>query len=393
MSLINEKYNKVLFMFFAILPIIDSANGLLVRNYDFSLGTLYKMMLIFFIIGRIFYMHNFSIKQFIFAYRPIIFPLFYIIVTVVINLFLFDVSPFWDMIIKVIFNIVLFYSLYYLVNEKLFDSFMLSKILYTQSIIIILCLLIPFLLGTGYYSYAGNLGYKGFFYSQNELNATLLILFYYNIYIMYQKINIKQFVITFLLTICLILMSSKSSILGCILGWGFFIVFAFKKKKNVINKQHIILFIIVLFVVSILVLPLISDFLVRQSTLFNNFSGDIISTITSGRNLFIRNAWANLSTDSSFILKLFIGNGFASTFLIEMDLIDIFFYLGLVGVALVTYWIIVYVRLFRKNDNNNFRFIGLTVILLFSFFTGHIVFTATASTYFVMYCLENIFVK
>lgn len=391
MNTINENCNKFLFGMFAILPIIDSINGFLVNTYDVSLGTVYKMLLIAIIILKVFTVSNLSIKKFITTYHSIIFSIVYIITSVGINLIISDLNPLWDMIIKLIFNIVLYYSLYYLLKNQYLDSHYMSKLLYMQSVIIILCLLIPFILRIGYYSYAGNLGYKGFFYSHNELNATLLILFYYNINILYKKKDIQQIIITILLTICLFLMSSKSSMIGCLVGWFFYILLTFKNKNIYLGKKQILFALSFLCIIFIVLFPFVLNFFTRQIALFNNFSGNIISTITSGRNLFVENAWTILSNDPYFIIKLFIGNGFASISLIEMDLIDTFFYLGVIGVIILLYWLRKYITLVINHNNDFLRLIGICIIFLFSFFTGHIVFTATASTYCIIYCLDNLF--
>lgn len=387
-ALIHHHIEKVIFIFFSLLPCIDSLNGYLVTTFDISIGILYKLVLscIIFMIWLLFV----NVKKELII--KIVFPFLYIFLVIIINYFLsIGQKPLTDLIIKLLFNISLFYSLMDLIQNKLIDSKLIDKILLSQSILIIMCILVPYFLGIGYYSYHGNLGFKGFFFSLNELNATILILFFYNIYNLANSNNNIYRITTPLIFICLILMSSKSSILGGGFGIIFYLYCLFKKKKINLTKKRITILFTILLGFLIIILPFVSDFLIRQISLFNNFSGNIFSTITSGRNLLFIRAIEELSYDKYCILKFFIGNGFFSTFLIEMDLLDMFVYLGIFGMLGCIYFFYRLMLLSIKNNNHILRIVGLSMIYLFSFFTGHVIFTATAGIYFVLFCMYNLY--
>lgn len=386
---ISKNINKLFLLMIAIFPVIDSINGYLVRTFDFSIGTIYKAICIF-ILFLYWFIHSTSKTLIV----KLICIIGYIICSVGLNiLFNGPEQLLADMVVKLSFNIVFFCLIKEFINKNFIDKSLLKKVMTIQSTLIILVLLIPYILGIGYTSYSGGLGYKGFFYSHNELNATLLILFYFCL----GNINLKKekyyIVLSILLGICLFLMSSKSSMIGCIAGVCIYAISQIKNlKKDYINKKVIGLIALGTIIIICIIAPFIESFIVRQKVLFSNFSGDILSTLTSGRNLFVINAWDTLINSGSFVIKLIVGNGFVSNILIEMDFIDLFFYLGSIGVIGGAYFIYKMLLYTKRNCKKNYlRLFGLVVIIAFSFFTGHILFTATASTYFIIFSIYNMY--
>ena len=139
------------------------------------------------------------------------------------------------------------------------------------------------------------------------------------------------------------------------------------------------------------ILEQVQGFMQRQTYLYGLYGGSMLDTIVSGRTFYLEKAWLALRQDPLYLLRLFLGNGFCSDILIEMDFIDIFFYLGAIGVlgltASVIYFFILSLRNFKK-DRTLVRAFGFLMIIGFSFLAGHTLFMATSGCYLVLYlCL------
>ena len=81
-----------------------------------------------------------------------------------------------------------------------------------------------------------------------------------------------------------------------------------------------------------------------------------------------------------------------TTQLVEMDFIDIFFYLGSFGVlALTVFLVVLFGKSLKafKGDHSLVRPCGYLMVIGFAFLAGHVFFMATAGCYFVLMCCFN----
>ena len=123
------------------------------------------------------------------------------------------------------------------------------------------------------------------------------------------------------------------------------------------------------------------------------YEGSAFTTLVSGRTYMLEDAWTEFVSGPGFPFRLLFGNGFCSTVLVEMDFIDIFFYLGLIGVLSLTvflaYIFIKSIHNFRT-DHTIVRLFAYFLIVGFSFLAGHIIFMATSGCYFILICCLNL---
>lgn len=379
-------YESVIVVLFSILPLVDSINGILIRQGLPSVAILYKAMLVGILLIPILNRRiaNKNVFGFVVAF------IVYLIFTMILNYAIIGES-FIELSypIKIIFNVVTFALLWSNIDCNILNGNTIYKIFDYNTYIMLLCMFVPYVLGLGYTIYSGGIGYKAFFYSNNELNATLIILFYFCLFKVSQKFNLMSLIQLGGIFVCVLMMNTKSSIIVCGVGVLVFLLKCLKKIDGRIKTIILIIGVGGIYLVKDFILEQISSFMSRQTGLLNVYGGDLLATLTSGRLYFIEDAVEELVSRPLYVVQVLFGNGFISSVLTEMDFVDIFFYMGIVGFIMV---VIGLVWIYRKSipnfrqDRNGVRKIGFLLIIAFSFIAGHVLFMATSGCYFVLYC-------
>ena len=250
-------------------------------------------------------------------------------------------------------------------------------------------ILVPYALDMGYTIYSGGIGYKGFFYSNNELSVALIVLFYFSLYQLARRISILNLIQLGAIMICVLLLNTKSGMAACLAGGALFAVEYLCRKEAKFKSLLILAMLLALYVAKDFIIEQISGFMTRQTYLHGLYGGSLLDTILSGRTFKLESAWEEMTAGSGFVFRFLFGNGFCSETLVEMDFIDIFFYLGFFGVAGISIFLVYVfaasVKNFRK-DRTLVRPFGFLMVVGFAFLAGHIFFMATAGCYFVLMC-------
>lgn len=386
-------YESIIIFLFSILPIVDSINGFLVHEQKSSIGTLYKLM----IICILFIMAVANGKLASKNLGILLCTAGYIGMSVFINNIISNNEIITtDFPVKLLFNILMFFLLMQNYNDGHINGKTIYNIFNNNVYVISACIIIPYILGMGYSVYSGNIGYKGFYYSQNELNAVLIILFFFCIYKLNNHLNLTAVFQTLCIGVCILLMSTKSSIIACALG-VFIYIYEYIRKEN--GKRKVIMigiFIIGVAVCSGFAIQQIESMFSRQNSLFSMYGGSILATLTSGRTYLLTLAWKELVSSDFFLVNLLLGNGFHSMNLIEMDMPDVFFYLGVLGVVSLIVFFVYILKKSKANfkaDNSIIRKMAFLLMIGFSTITGHVLFMATSGCYFVLLCCFNLLYK
>lgn len=382
---------SIVILMFSILPIIDSVNGYLATEGKFSIGTLYKMVVLVVLAVLIFLKSDRADKRDLMTSVMLI---GFVCASIGINVGLGGTIISKEFPIKFIFNILTLVTLMQLVKQKIISGNAFYRIFDIGTLLMVICIMVPYILKVGYSIYSGNIGYKGFFYSQNELTAVLLILLYFSLYNLICNFSIKSILQTGGISLSILLTNTKSSMIACALGVVVFVIEYLRRRESKHKMVLIALAVVVIVGASGFVGRQIAGFMQRQTSLSNMYGKSIIATITSGRSYYIADAWSELMQNGHQFLKILIGNGFCSNVLVEMDFLDMFFFLGLTGVlgyCILGFW--VYKKSARnyKSDHTIIRRVGFLIVLAFSFLTGHIVFYATSGCYFILLCLFDLY--
>ncbi|OXX82521.1 hypothetical protein AVM15_18070, partial [Paraclostridium benzoelyticum] len=261
-------------------------------------------------------------------------------------------------------------------------------------------LIIPMILNLGSNVYAGGLGSKGFFYSNNELSIVVSILFIFAIDKLYNNFSLKNLSILLLVGISLLSIGSKT---GMIIPMIISIIYLIKSFIDKENRQKFRNFMIIAILGSLIILificpNLISEFINRQLYLYSIDGGSILYAILSGRNEFLSIIYVYFVESNHKIMTLIFGygeyvknriiaSGLSSEYnpgvlkSIEMDFFDIVFGYGIIGVILVYGY---FIEAFIKNyslKKERFKYtIAFISIMFLGFLSGHIFYSAMSGS-------------
>ena len=375
----------IILLLFAILPVVDSINGIFITAGLPSIGTVYKML----VMGVLFLLVVRSGKISPALWATAIGAVAYIVISVSINVFVLDGSLItMDFPIKLAFNALQMVLLLNCYQTGYITGRTLDRIFYISTWLMSALILIPYVLGLGNTIYSGGIGYKGFFFSNNELSVALLILFYYSLYRTTMKLSVLNVIQLGSIAVCVLLLNTKSGMIACALGVVLFVIEYLRKPGARFKGVFVALIVAALLLAKDFIFSQLSDFIGRQLYLHRLYGGSFLDTLVSGRTFLLEKAWETFSADEHFLLRFIIGNGFCSTSLVEMDFIDLFFYLGTLGVAAVAVALVIVfcksVKNFKK-DGTWVRPFGYLLIIGFAFLAGHTLFMATSGCYFVLY--------
>ena len=405
---IKKNINIIISIFILIGPIIDLLTGVFIHTLKINL-TIGIIVRVLFLISII------LITIFTFKKRKIIIPyliigLYFIFYVLGIILYknglglLFEIQN----LVKVFYFPIIFIALFSIKEEIDIDNKILVKTLYLYLILI----LIPTTLGIGYKTYEiTKAGTLGFFNSANEISGIISILTPILFIILKDKMNIiLKIILGIVYLVVILMMGTKTPLLALCFTIGVFLAYlvieCIKKKKY----KSIIISISILIVGVfglILVLPKTNfyknikthlDFLEVENITDVFKKKELIDHFIFSQRLTFLEKENKLYSKSNLYQKAFgigyLNNG-KETKMIEMDYFDIFYHHGVIG-FLVYFSILIY--LFRKKIKFNKSFEGymlrtsFLLILLLSFFTGHII-TAPAVSIIVTILILKIFNK
>ena len=386
----KKRKQKIITIMFCILPLIDTLNGI---YSEIPVGKMYKMSLGLMVFLYLCLKQRKMKKNYTMIMGGAI---IYVIFSIIINILLGDIPLSIDYPLKLIFNIVLLISLLQCADYKLLNGIDFYHILDISSWLFIGCYFIPYILGIGNRVYAGDIGYKAFFIAQNELGLIVVVFCFFNAYQLTNRIKTLYVLKLVLLLACGLLLNTKTAIIGSLISiimWFGHIVIKGKTKYKVMSIIAVIIGVFTLKNTIINSFVLVQQ---RYSMLTTKYyKGSIITGLLSARNNTFFSALNNL-LHNHFIIRFFIGNGFCSELLTEMDIVDVFFYLGFIGAF---FTIAVLFRLFivtirnSKTDSSRIRLASYLIIVALLFWAGHVLFMAMSGCYFIIYLCFLIYYK
>lgn len=277
---------------------------------------------------------------------------------------------------------------------KIVNVFLDSSCLYALGIII------PTVLGIGVSSYGfeDTFGQKGLFASGNALNIYLGTAL--SIALLRINKTKKDVIKIFILMAGIILLGTKTAFL-----FLFFGIMLYLKNQPKHLRMFILIFVFVIFYtygdVILKALSGIYDVILYRFSI----RVDFLTFITSGRNVYITDAFDEFFKSSIWPIKFIFGGGaflsFRSAYYpgmsydtLEMDMFDIFFMYGLIGA--VIYMILFYVILAVSFKKSKVLFMLFALFLFHSFLAGHVVFDGLpiiAGLVLYLMMLRNLFIK
>lgn len=397
----NLKGNKVLeekmlIVLMLITPFIDLLNGFFefVLNTNLSPGVIIRSIILLIIIY--FYVKQEKINFIKFIFIVCIF-LFQILIISFYNDF--NILNEISFISKIYYNLFLMFLTGYVLSRKDIDYNIYFDCFSKVCIIVTLSLIITRIFGVGMSSYGAAGGYKGLYMGTNDLTAVLVMTFPFILYKIFTKdSNITYTIVALLAALNMIMIGTKTAIIFLIIISLFFFYNIFFKNINLKSFIILIMFFITFLIVFDKYLLDIFKNTILQRQIYFMKENDLISYLLSDRNMTLITSFGFwCSSLINIILGVGFNNGsaFIESFLnghtmIEMDLIDILYFYGIVLFIMVAYLLIKALIkaikvLFIKKELN-FKLIAFIYIVAFimSFLGGHVLLSPLAGVYFAI---------
>lgn len=365
----------ILLIMFLLLP-IDMLNGIFLKNgivLPLSIGQFFKIIILLFVLVRL------SIKPakliFVFAsFSLLLAPTFY-------QLYIGNkgVSLLFDIIkiSKYITPLVCFmFFVDVIKNDHQKNINLIFKLVNFSYLILIGNIFLKYI-GLGYPMYEdGKIGSKGFFYAGNEISALLIILSSIIAYRLWMNNSKLKYFLFLLLNIVVgVTVSSKTAILGVIIV---FLLLPIRGSFIKINIKNLLIIVSSVFVIIPSIIIYYWDYILKSSIFkrLNYFWNevDILTFLLSNRNNFFNDAF-DIYKENYNLFEKTIGVGQSryeylnNNITVEIDIIDIFFSLGFIGLIL---FLLFNVYLFIQSIN--FKRTQINIYSSFVFLMGFILF-------------------
>ena len=416
----------LLYTFLISLPILDLLSSITNRITDsfFSVGMIIKglaiIISVFYIIFRSSSKHR-KITLWYFGFILLYILLYFSFKTDLLNsnIFLNECNY----LLRFIYFPTMLFTFINIFDEKGFPKDKLNKIIFVSLIIYIIFITIPTIFNINFSSYS-NLNYAGsvgWYYAANEVSTILLLLFPF-IYVLYNNKKIVM-IILFLISLYTIgLIGTKVTLFGILIITFLILVLSIIKEKKINSKNIIIPFL--MFLVSILFMvnnyaatnmknslsesemneianinkELSSDEEKYKNDKFYIKFKEIGSKLLSSRDVYALNTYRIYKESYKDDYSLF-GMGFSNTTrinnirsekLIEIDILDVFFHLGIVGILLLACPFIYALYIVLKEKKNLtvesiFLILMILLTLGISSTAGHVFLAPAVSIYIAIY--------
>ena len=284
--------------------------------------------------------------------------------------------------------VILFFQLYE--NKKINLSLIFKVYLIYLNFIIV-----PYFLHIGVYAseyYPGKSGYYGLFNGGNEISAVILAMLPWIIHYLSNNRNVFLKIFIAIETIfCIYLIGTKTILLGSIIVLLYFLIpkiFKIFKKdvlKNILISILIATILLILIIIVVPSMPLYKNILLALKFFNVNSLTDFLkievidNIIFSGRLNILENI-NEIYCNSQFITYIF-GLGettLLSLKLIEIDIFDIFYSIGILGIFI---YLMIMIKGIKKAKLKSIYLFSFILLIFVSLFTGHILTSTCVSIY------------
>ena len=387
-----KNISLIIKIFLFIQPVIDIVTSIMINYFNISitLGMIFRILFMLFII----YFYLF-VKKGISKFK------LYYLLTILIFTVIYTISILINKGNNVLFSELSNYIkiIYFIILITLIDkediNIKLNDLVYLF-IIYTTLILIPNILNISFNSYTqGKVGSVGLFNSGNEISAIISILTPFIIYYLFNKNNnyLKILLIT-LIVLTYFQMGSKIVIISLILSIIFNIIISFKKNKT--NLLIIGISLLIIIILSIIIIPRTNfyyNIVLHLNYLGINNISDIFTYNFINRFIFSdRLSFLSITNsyfiNSNIIEKLFgIGSiinpntDYIYIKSIEMDLFDIFYYIGIIGFII---YLIPLIKNIKELSKNKIIIFSVILSLIIATLVGHTLVAPAVSIYVVI---------
>lgn len=382
----NQKTNKLIYIFLILLPFIDFITGILAWNHiNISLGLILKGLFLIYMIYYIF--KNTKDKRF-----------YYLMFAYFIIYFVYICMSKLNIVTEVI-NCI---KIYFLPISILFFSKYKNENINKKAVTLIfgmysLLYLIPFFLGIGHNiseMYPNKELYLSYFYIGNELANTLIILLpVVIVYLIESNSYLLKGIYSILIVLVFAILGTKTTYLSLILILMYFLITKHKSIFKFIKKNQLITLVSTLTVTCCLVVyvPKV-DLVSNIETALKHYKIDSVRELLTIENIdhiiysdrltFLKNVNAVYQEEGGMEKLLGIGRTKINEVKnIEIDIFDIFYSVGAVGIAFYITFFLYTLKNTKLKATYKFTF---SLLLVISCFTGHVLLSPMTSIFLGM---------
>ena len=387
-------FNKIVYLFLIFSPILDALTSIFVRNtnFGFSIGTIIRG--IFLLLVVIWLKDNIKNKKIL---------LFFLMYVALAIMYFFgkyrgNILPELSNLFQIFYLpiMLLFFSSYN--NEKINDKLIIKIYLLYLNLV-----LIPFVFGFGYNlteSYSNKEGFFGLFIGGNEISGVLVGLApIVLVFVTESKSYILKFVVYVELILAIILIGTKTLFIGLIITLLYLLYRKIRYSYVVMNEKKSklpIIFGIIVLVTLIIVFPKLPMVKNIKTTLdyYNIHKVSDVLDIKNIDNVVFSKRLSNLNEVNKIFIKgeshdFIYGLGISkikSVNVIEIDIFDIFYSIGIFG-SFVYILLILFTVRFNGLDKD--KALSCALFIFMSLFTGHILIKPMVSIYIALLYILN----
>lgn len=387
-----DKMQWVIAFLFAVMPLVDSVNGFLIKGGTeslLSIGILYRLLIV--VVLGIASIYACSKTTILFISLFIGYMLIAILIHSLTNLSSGNITTEIRDALQWAYCPMVTLMLVDMKRGKLVSKNFVEKTIPVMSWIMVATILLPFAAGLGYSTYAsseGLVGYKAFYYATNGVTLLAIVTFSFSLMRLILTKNKSNIILLILSGACLLLIGTKSSLLMLLVSVAL-VFYAAEKGRVMQTLKRAIPLLIIMVVILVLAIRYNPEFfnpIINRTVYFFNTSDSFASFITSGRVDRVPLIFDRMTSNDSIIPILFGIGSYSSLFnWCEMDFLDIFFEFGVLGLAMLLAFSIWSIKVILKNGVSYFSLISL-FILIYAAVVGH-VFTNSMSSMVFSLCI------
>ncbi len=393
---LNKHFNMIFTVFIIIQPFIDVLTPTVNTNLPITIGIIIRTLFLLFILYYSLFVEKTNIKnKLIILTLTGIYSLLYLTNIVISK----DISVLFtelQFLVKIFyFPLLLFYIPKVQINKKL---------LVNMLVIYSLLIFIPTIFNINLDAYTqGKVGSAGWFNSANSVSAIIsillpiLLMFTFN-----KKIHNKLYL---LCVIPLFMIGSKFTIIALVFSLLLILIHSLPKIKMTKTKLSLTLIsVVIIIVTSIIFIPKTSfykNIIIHADFLGINEVTDLFHYDAINRFIFSDRLTYLEETNNNYInadlSDKLLGIGTIENYntenernkMIEMDVFDIFYRLGIIGFII---YLTIIITIIKKIDINcNFEYkISLLLIILLIFLVGHTLSEPSVSIYITIIILNTL---
>jgi hypothetical protein len=384
---VKVSWKRIIYILILLSPVVDTINGLYLLRVGatgVSLGTFYRLVITLLALYIALRKRSTAGQTILLLY----FPFSAVLKSIQDN----TLTPYLTYAVKWIYPVLLVY-MWKNVFRRTEDTGReyINKIIDFWLWFVPLSLITEYLLKLGYITYY-DAGYKGLYYSTNDIAFLLTVLFIYSVSKVLHDSSKKNIIQSLITLIAIVILGTKSCLIFAVVTFVTGILYNSGTYKKLLRNLIII-------AMGILAVVLIA----RYSTQFNNAMirysnmwsystyGGKVSTFlnfaTSGRTPRINSFFTKLTNNFSVTKLLFGWITPDNAHVIEMDWHDLLCQYGVIGLAVL---VITYLRIFVQYRFSKYPGVyALIVGMIYTTLSGHIISGALAGTALAVVIIDS----